>query len=86
MGRTLGSWAKTTVGSSALVLVAGSAGYAGWTRHAAPAAAPKTLAVLPFDNLSGDPAQEYFSAGFTEDLTTELARINPDTLSVIART
>src|SRR5262245_4045401 len=70
----------------ALVLAAGSAGYAGWTRHAAPAAAPKTLAVLPFDNLSGDPAQEYFSAGFTEDLITELARINPGTLSVIART
>jgi TolB-like protein/DNA-binding winged helix-turn-helix (wHTH) protein/Tfp pilus assembly protein PilF len=73
--------------AAVLVLAAGGAGYAGWTRHAGPpGAGPKTLAVLPFDNLSGDAAQEYFSAGFTEDLITELARINPGTLSVIART
>ena len=32
------------------------------------------LAVLPFANLSGDPAQEYFSDGITEDLITELSR------------
>jgi adenylate cyclase len=32
------------------------------------------LIVLPFDNLSGDPAQEYFSDGITEDITTALAR------------
>jgi TolB-like protein/DNA-binding winged helix-turn-helix (wHTH) protein/cytochrome c-type biogenesis protein CcmH/NrfG len=69
-----------------LVLAAAGVGYAGWTRHAGPPAGTKTLAVLPFDNLSGDAAQEYFSAGFTEDLITELARINPGTLSVIART
>jgi adenylate cyclase len=33
-----------------------------------------SIAVLPFTNLSGDPEQEYFSDGITEDLTTELAR------------
>jgi len=33
-----------------------------------------SIAVLPFDNMSGDPEQEYFSDGLTEDLTTELAR------------
>lgn len=33
------------------------------------------LIVLPFSNLSGDPKQEYFSDGFTEDITTGLARI-----------
>ncbi len=33
------------------------------------------LVILPFNNLSGDPDQEYFSDGFTEDVTTGLARI-----------
>jgi adenylate cyclase len=41
------------------------------------------VAVLPFDNLSGDPAQDYFSAGLTEDITTGLARNGE--LAVIAR-
>jgi TolB-like protein/Tfp pilus assembly protein PilF len=44
------------------------------------------LAVLPFHNLSGDPAQEYFSEGFTEEMITQLGRLNPDRLGVIART
>ena len=33
-----------------------------------------SIAVLPFANLSGDPAQDYFSNGITEDIITELAR------------
>jgi len=33
-----------------------------------------SIAVLPFTNMSGDPEQEYFSDGMTEDLTTELSR------------
>jgi TolB-like protein len=44
------------------------------------------LTVLPFDNLSGDPAQEYFSDGMTEELITELACLAPGRLGVIART
>src|SRR3954452_5993799 len=35
-------------------------------------AAPPSIAVLPFLNLSGDPAQRYFSDGITEDIITEL--------------
>jgi adenylate cyclase len=42
-----------------------------------------SVAVMPFDNMSGDAAQTYFADGLTEDITTELAR-NPD-LQVIAR-
>ncbi|HSC27106.1 MAG TPA: winged helix-turn-helix domain-containing protein, partial [Vicinamibacterales bacterium] len=44
------------------------------------------LVVLPFLNLSGDPAQEYFSDAITEEIITELAGLAPDTLRVIART
>ncbi len=44
------------------------------------------VAVLPFENLSGDPAQEYFSDGLTEDTTSEFGRLSPERLGVIART
>lgn len=44
------------------------------------------LAVLPFQNLSGDSEQDYFSDGLTEELTTQLGRLNPQRLGVIART
>jgi TolB-like protein/DNA-binding winged helix-turn-helix (wHTH) protein len=44
------------------------------------------LLVLPFDNLSGDPAQEYFSDGLTDEMITLLGRQYPNGLSVIART
>jgi TolB-like protein len=42
-----------------------------------------TIAVLPFTNMSGDPEQEYFSDGITEDIITELSRFR--NLLVIAR-
>jgi adenylate cyclase len=42
-----------------------------------------SIAVLPFDNMSGDPEQEYFSDGITEDIITELSKISG--LFVIAR-
>ena len=42
-----------------------------------------SIAVLPLDNMSGDPEQEYFSDGITEDIITELSKF-PD-LFVIAR-
>lgn len=44
------------------------------------------LAVLPFENMSGDPAQEYFSDGLTEEMIAQLGRLQPDRLGVIART
>ena len=44
----------------------------------------RTIAVLPLDNLSGDPAQDYFAAGLTDALTTELGRVG--SLSVVSRT
>ena len=43
-----------------------------------------TMAVLPFANMSGDPEQEFFADGLTEDIMTELARRHE--LFVISRT
>jgi TolB-like protein/Flp pilus assembly protein TadD len=45
----------------------------------------RMLAVIPFDNLSGDSTQEYLSEGLTEEVITELGRLMPDRLGVIAR-
>ena len=49
-------------------------------------AKPAMLAVLPFENLSGNPNEEFFSDGLTEELITQLGRLQPDRLGVIART
>src|SRR6266481_1799972 len=42
-----------------------------------------SVAVLPFTNMSGDPEQEYFSDGITEDIITDLSKVSG--LFVIAR-
>ena len=51
---------------------------------------PKTdkvmLAVLPFQNLTGDPSKEYLADGLTEETISQLSRLNPEQLGVIART
>jgi len=49
----------------------------------APASDKPSIAVVPFTNMSGDPEQEYFSDGLTEDIITELSRFR--NLLVVAR-
>lgn len=44
------------------------------------------LAVLPFENLTGDPAQRYFADGLSNEIISELGGWNPEKLGVIART
>jgi adenylate cyclase len=54
------------------------------TRDKAPRATPKlSICVLPFANLSGDPEQEYFSDGISEDIITDLSKVSA--LQVTAR-
>lgn len=57
-----------------------------WQYRRSNSALPRihSLAVLPLANLSGDPSQDYFADGMTDELITELARI--DSLRVISRT
>jgi TolB-like protein/DNA-binding winged helix-turn-helix (wHTH) protein len=67
----------------ALLIVGASLRARGWKSHATkPEIA--SVAVLPLDNLSGDPAQEYFADGMTDELTTMLAKNS--TLRVVSRT
>jgi adenylate cyclase len=44
------------------------------------------LAVLPFENLTGDPEKDYLADGLTEEMISQLGRLNPEQLGVIART
>jgi adenylate cyclase len=67
-----------------LVLVAAGGWYVLGGRPTKPAQAGHlSIVVLPFVNLSGDPSQDYFADGITENLTTELSRIKDS--FVIAR-
>src|ERR1700730_2308205 len=54
----------------------------------APAAGAERLmlVVLPFENLSGGRKHDYFSEGLTEEMISQLARLSPEQLGVIART
>ena len=82
------SWRRAALllGAVALVL---AAGVGTWTLHLRPRATALALpdkpsiAVLPFQNMSDDTGQEYFSDGMTEDLITGLSKLSG--LFVIAR-
>ncbi len=80
-----GAWMAVAIVAVALVATGYLARERFWPK-AQPAAGRVMLAVLPFENLTGDPEQEYFSDGLTEEMITELGRLQPERLGVIART
>ena len=77
-----GSWtprrpALAAALAALLVLVAAGAWYVLGGRLTKPAQAGHlSIVVLPFTNLSGDPSQDYFADGITENLTTDLSRLS----------
>jgi len=77
---------KTAVALASVVILVG-AGYISW-RHfrSTPLPGRTMLAVLPFENLTGDPNKEYIADGLTEETISQLGRLNPEQLGVIART
>ncbi len=81
-------WMTTALGTCVLVaiftLTPGSHRLAARFLHRDSRAAIGSIAVLPLQNLSGDPGQEYFADGMTDELITELARI--PNLRVVSRT
>ncbi|MGD9046027.1 MAG: adenylate/guanylate cyclase domain-containing protein [Desulfobacterales bacterium] len=96
--RFLGRYSRRTAMAAIIILLVVAVGLVSWniylqrSKKVEPASVEKmafplpdkpSIAVLPFDNLSGDPEQEYFSDGFTEDLITTLSKI-PD-LFIISR-
>ena len=81
-------WQKGAVVGACAVLLA-SLGVASWRQFESvtPSRSQKImLAVLPFQNLTGDPDKEYLADGLTEGTISLLGRLNPERLGVIART
>lgn len=75
-------------GATALALVAIGVWLLGVRKKAAPVSGGTRtmLAVLPFENLSGDASEDYFAEGLTEEMTAQLGQLQPAELGVIART
>jgi len=92
-------WRKMTLAAAVMLLLVGG-GFLGWNYYhkhsietavalfekeaAFPLPDKPSIAILPFDNLSGDPAQDYFADGMMDSIITNLYKI-PD-LFVIAKT
>lgn len=77
--------AKRKYSLAALSLIVVAAGALGWQWRTGQKTAPiRSIAVLPLENLSNDPAQDYFADGMTDALTTDLSQISA--LKVISRT
>ena len=76
---------RVVAGVIVVALVAGLATW-GWWRGATRAESPVTIAVLPFENLSGDPDREYLADGLAEETIVSLGQIDPERVHVVGRT
>ena len=80
-------WLFVGLASLAVVSILSLLAFWGWRRSRVPAVFQRktVLAVLPFDNLSRDPDQEFFSEGLTEEMIAQVGKLNRDRLKVVAR-
>jgi TolB-like protein/DNA-binding winged helix-turn-helix (wHTH) protein len=79
-------WRRAAVVLASVVIFAGAGYMSWWHFRPAPLLRKVRLAVLPFENLTGDPNKEYLADGLTEETISQLGRLNPEQLGVIART
>jgi len=81
------TWLFVGLASLAVVSILSLLAFWGWRGSRAPAVFERktVLAVLPFDNLSRDPDQEFFSEGLTEEVIAQVGKLNRDRLKVVAR-
>lgn len=82
-------WKYLGVAVAFLILAATVVGVTFWTRTTPSVPSPSDtmkLAVLPFENLTRDPMQDYLSDGLTEELIARLGALDPERLGIIART
>jgi TolB-like protein/DNA-binding winged helix-turn-helix (wHTH) protein len=83
---SLPSRAVALAAVSALVIAIMVAAFYLRFARSGPAPTKMTLAVLPFENLSADADQDFFTDGFTDEMIAELGKLDPEHLGVIART
>jgi TolB-like protein/DNA-binding winged helix-turn-helix (wHTH) protein/Flp pilus assembly protein TadD len=80
------AWSWILIASTLSLAAAGGA-WSVWRRQKTPVAPDnQTLAVLPFENLSGDPDRDYLADGLAEEAIASLGQIDPEHLGVIGRT
>jgi TolB-like protein/thioredoxin-like negative regulator of GroEL len=73
-----------TLAALALIAATGYIGFKVWPRRSAPETEHHAIAVLPLQNLSGDPRQDYFADSMTEELIADLGQVSAS--RVISRT
>lgn len=88
-GGTRDAWRWVMAVGIMVAVIGAAVGYREWSGRRGGGPEQKgrlMLAVLPFQNLTGDAGQEYFSDGLTEEMIAQLGLMDPEHIGVIART